>query len=674
MARVVTDFPRKVHELETVWIPMSDGIRLAARVWLPEDAERDPVPAILEYIPYRRRDGTRLGDDPMHGYWAGHGYACVRLDIRGSGDSEGVIHDEYTKQEHDDAIEAIAWLSRQPWCSGTVGMIGISWGGFNALQVAARRPPALKAIITACSTDDRYADDIHYMGGALLNDNLNWGSAFFAIMARPPDGHVVGNAWRAMWQQRLGAVRPYFESWLRHPHRDGTWQHGSVCEDWGAIECAVMAVGGWADGYSNAVFRLLANLRAPRLGIVGPWGHRYPYDGVPGPAIGFLQEGLRWWDHWLKGNATGIMAEPMLRAYVQDGIAPAPHYDERPGRWVAEPQWPSPHAAPRTYHLNGDGLGERAGAEVERVVASPQTTGLAGGEWCPYGLGGLSPELPSDQREDDGKSLVFDSAPLTERLEILGAPVVELVIAANKPVANAIVRMCDVAPDGASTRVSFGVLNLTHRAGHARPRKLRPGKAEKVRVWLNDIGHAFAPGHRIRIALSTSYWPMVWPAPEPVSLTVTAGASRLELPVRAPRPEDATVAFAEPVMAAAGQRTIVRKGQRQRTIEQDLASGLTTYAIERDEGVTRLEAIGVETAFRKTTRYVIGEHDPSSARHENHIVLGFAHDGWRPRIEARTALSATPEHFLLEADLAAFDGEHRVFARSWISKVPRKLV
>src|SRR5262249_26540173 len=207
----VERYPFPVREVETCWIPMSDGIKLAARLWLPEDAERKPVPAILAYIPSRRRDGTRDGDQLTHPYLAGHGYACVRLDIRGSGDSEGLQGDEYSKSEHDDAVEAIAWIAAQPWCSGAVGMMGISWGGFNSLQVAARRPPALKAIITVCSTDDRYADDMHYMGGASLTGNLEWGSQFFIYQGRAPDPGVVGERWRQMWMERLANVTPHFE-------------------------------------------------------------------------------------------------------------------------------------------------------------------------------------------------------------------------------------------------------------------------------------------------------------------------------------------------------------------------------------------------------------------------------------------------------------------------------
>ena len=165
--RTVRELPRRVREIENLMIPMGDGVRLAARVWLPADAEGDPVPAILEMIPYRKRDGTAARDAMIHPYLAGHGYACLRIDIRGSGESEGVLLDEYLEREQDDAVEAIAWVARQPWCTGRVGMMGISWGGFNSLQVAARRPPQLGAINNHSSTDDPYPDDPHQMSAVV---------------------------------------------------------------------------------------------------------------------------------------------------------------------------------------------------------------------------------------------------------------------------------------------------------------------------------------------------------------------------------------------------------------------------------------------------------------------------------------------------------------------------
>jgi hypothetical protein len=287
---IVSSFPRSVRTIENVFIPVSGGGRVAARIWLPEDADASPVPAILEYIPYRKGDRMRERDEPMHHYFAGHGYAAVRADLRGTGDSDGVLHDEYLPQEIDDARDVIQWLAAQPWCTGAVGMMGKSWGGFNALQVAACGVENLRAVIAICCSDDRYSDDAHYMGGSLLNENLFWGLVLTSLRVMPPDPMNVGERWRELWRERLEAVSPLADKWLRYQRWNDYWNQGSVSQDYRAITCPVYAVGGWADAYTSGVFRLLDGLDVPRKGLVGPWAHAYPHDGVPGPPIGFLQE------------------------------------------------------------------------------------------------------------------------------------------------------------------------------------------------------------------------------------------------------------------------------------------------------------------------------------------------------------------------------------------------
>ena len=530
--RVRESLPHAVRAIENVWIPMPDGVRLAARIWMPESAEQDPVPAILEYIPYRKRDLTRHRDSTVHPYFAGHGYASVRVDIRGSGDSEGVLEDEYLERELADGEAIIAWLAEQPWCNGRVGLIGISWGGFNGLQIAARRPAGLGAIITICSTDDRYADDVHYMGGCLLGDNLSWASVMLGRNACPPDPAIVGDAWRRMWLERLEGSGLWLAKWLRHQRRDAYWKHGSICEDYSAVRCPVLAVSGWADGYSNAVFRLVENLDGPCMGLVGPWSHRYPHVGMPGPAIGFLQECLRWWDRWLKDRDTGITGEPMLRVWMQESVPPTTRYEERHGRWVAEREWPSRRVEPVRFDLAWPGRLLPAGEDkVDETITiqSPITVGLFAGKWCSYAY---APDLPHDQRQEDGGALVFETAPLEERLEILGAPEVELEVSSNKPNAMVAVRLSDVAPDDKVTRTTYGILNLTHRDGHEHPAPLRAGERYRVRVRLNGIAQAFPAGHRIRLSISTSYWPLAWPPPEPVRLSIDTAHSALILPRR----------------------------------------------------------------------------------------------------------------------------------------------
>ena len=251
---------KDIIEQPDIGIIMPDGCRLSARIWMPSDAESKPVPAILEFLPYRKRDGTTARDSLTHPYFAKRGYACIRVDMRGNGDSQGLMHDEYAKQEMDDAVATIKWLAEQPWCSGTVGMMGISWGGFNALQVAALQPSALRAIITLCSTVDRYADDIHYKGGCLLNENLGWGATMWAYSSRAPDPELVGEEWRSMWRDRLEAEQFLPHIWLNHQNRDAYWKHGSICEDYKAITAATLAIGGWGDAYKNAVSHLVENI------------------------------------------------------------------------------------------------------------------------------------------------------------------------------------------------------------------------------------------------------------------------------------------------------------------------------------------------------------------------------------------------------------------------------
>ena len=669
---------RDVRVIENVYIRVRDGVHLAARIWLPEDAEENPVPAILEYMPYRKRDFTRLRDEPLHHYFAAHGYAGIRLDVRGTGDSEGILLDEYVEQEQDDAVDVIEWLTRQPWCDGNVGMIGLSWSGFNSLQVAARRPPALKAIITMCSTDDRYADDAHYKGGCLLNENLTWGSAFFNLNACPPDPEIAGERWRDMWLERLESNRLFPAVWMEHPHRDDYWKHGSVCENYDDIQCAVYAVGGWADGYVNAIPRLLEGLNTPKKALIGPWPHAFPHAAVPGPRIGFFQEAVRWWDYWLKGEDNGIMDEPVLRAWMEDWIAPAPYHDERPGRWVAETEWPSSRIATRSWYLNVMSLGTKADPEDAVRVRSPLTTGLRGGDFYGFGADG---DAPLDQRADDGKSLVFDSDPLEESLEILGAPVVTLELSVDAPVAQVAVRLCDVAPDGTSGRVTYGLLNLTHRDSHEDPEPLEPGKRYRIPVQLNDIGYSFAPGHTIRVAVSTCYWPMAWPVPHPVELTVHTGASTLELPVRPPRDEDAQLPdFAPPERGPEPAHTSLETAESQRMVELDLTTDETVYTIFGDAGdfggasLARIDEIDLTIGYTMRKTFRISELDPLSARADIEQKTVFRRGDWRVRIECRTAVACDTENFHVTATLEAWEGRERICQREWDETIPRRLL
>ncbi len=675
--KTVQQMPCQVREEPNAWIPMADGVRLAARIWRPVCDH--PVPAILEYIPYRKRFGTAERDEGMHGYLAGHGYACVRVDLRGSGESEGVLADEYLQTELEDGCAVIAWLARQSWCTGAVGMIGISWGGFNGLQIAAMQPPELQAVITCCSTDDRYADDVHHMGGCLLGENVSWASVMFAYNSLPPDPELTGEGWRDMWLDRLRGSGLWLDTWLRHQRRDEYWRHGSVCEHYDAVQCPVMAVSGWADGYSNAVFRLLAGLDVPRKGLIGPWSHKYPHEGVPGPAIGFLQEQLRWWDHWLKGVDRGVMEEPMLRVWMQDSVPPTTRYAERPGRWVGEPEWPTPGVGERIYALEPNRLaapGEAVRGDEALPEQSPLTTGLFAGKWCSYAAG---PDLAHDQRQEDGGAEVFDSGELEAPLEILGAPIAELEVSVDRPVAMIAARLSDVAPDGKATRVTYGLLNLTHRESSEDPQPLEPGRRYRVRVALNGVAQHFPAGHRLRLSLSTSYWPLAWAPPQPVQLTVHTGGSSLRLPARPPRAEDEALRpFDEPEAAPTAPIRQIEPAHHNWWVHRDLENDASILEVINDQGVRYHEATDLTVHARATERYSSMEDDFESLKAEVEWHRGLERGDWAIRTVTRTELTCTGSAFLLRAELDAYervgDSERRVFCRSWDEHIPRDLV
>lgn len=663
--------PRQIREL-TTWIPLSDGTRLSARLWLPADAEAHPVPAILEAVPYRKSDMTAHEDSTRHPQFARCGYAAARLDIRGSGDSEGVLLDEYLAQEQRDNVEVIAWLAEQPWCSGRVGMMGYSWGGISALQAAALRPPQLGAIITAYSTDDRYLDDCHHMGGCVLaSDLLKWSTMMRAWSLLPPDPRVVGESWREQWLDRISHMRPFADPWLSHQRRDAYWRQGSVAEDHSAIEAATLIIGGWTDPYTNAAVRMLERLSCPRRAIIGPWGHTLPHHGIPGPSLDFIAECVRWFDRWLKDEPNGVDSEPMLSAFMPDSRPPAEFADELPGRWVEAPGLPC--AEPLRFVLGSAGsldpdVPEGAEPSAMRILGD-QAAGEMAGVWC---ANGLTAELPADQRADDARSLVFDSAVLAEPLEILGVPVVRLRVASDKPLALLAARVTDVAPDGASTLVTWGQLNLAHRDGHDSPQPLEPGREYDVTLSLGACAHRYAAGHRIRLALSPTNWPHAWPSPQPAELTIWAdGPGALELPATRGLVPERSAAFPPPKPAGL-DRGPDAIDERTRTREFDPENGM--HAIRDLQRHVRTVPGGVRIEIGAADDYEITAGAPLSAEAVSTRSIALTREDWNVRVEVDAELICDAEAFMLVENVATWDGDELVFSREERRHIPRDLL
>ena len=514
-----------VREVEHHWIEMPDGVRLAARIWLPEGA--GAVPAILEYIPYRKRDMVRARDEGNHPFLATHGYACLRVDMRGSGDSEGVMQDMYTPAELDDARWLIDWIARQEWCNGRVGMFGTSWGGTASLQAAVDAPEPLKAVIANCATIDRFEDDIHWMGGCILTDTLEWGATLPAILAAPPDAATVGDGWFGMWEHRLRQMKFPHENWLRETRRDPYWRRGSVRFDADRLGCPILAIGGWSDRYSNSVMPLVEARPDICRGIVGPWGHHYPDRGEPGPEIGFQAVALEWWDCWLGSEAPEMPDWPAMRLWRREFDPPQDRLRMRNGTWIEidRPQ----EAGQRCFRLgNGQLLDRPTGEATELTVPDDLRHGQCAGDTGYFGrVGGL----PLEQTPDDERSLCFDSLPLGTDLCIVGRAKLSIEVAPEALPAQLACRLCDVAPDGQSNLITRTIVNLELDDGLNGIRDAVPGHRFRATAGFPTTAYRIAQGHRIRLAVGSSYWPLIWPTGRRSRLRVSTGAT-LELPLQ----------------------------------------------------------------------------------------------------------------------------------------------
>lgn len=655
----------QIIEIPDMRIPLADGTRLSARVWMPTDATANPVPVILEYLPYRKRDGTAHRDQITHPWLAEQGYVCIRVDQRGNGESDGLFDDEYSAQEMSDALEVIDWLSKQPWSSGNVGMMGISWGGFNCLQAAANKAPALKAVISLCATTDRFADDIHYKGGVLLGENIAWAATAASWFSVPPDPELVGEEWRKIWLHRLENAPFLAETWHRENLRNDYWKHGSVCENYDDISAAVFAIGGWHDGYRNTPAHLAANVKAPVRALLGPWNHKYPHFAVPGPQIGFLQEATRWWDKWLKGIDNGVEKEPAYTAWLMDSVKPETSFTHRSGRWITEAEWPSPRIANRRMDLGFETLGGKTEAFTQRAVPST-AVGMGTGEYFPFGFG--PGELPDDQRADDALSACFDSAVTTEITDIVGAPRVTLRLSVDQPRAQIAVRLNDLRPDGTSAMITMGCLNLRHRNGFEAFEDLVPGQTYEVTLDLDQIAYRLPEGHRLRIAVSTSYWPFLWPEAKPVTATISGG--HLDLPVRPTATGDET---SFPPAVGAPPLQVKRHGEddEAKRIETDLTTGVTKITIAGHGPKVENLSHGVITSEGMEEVWTITKDDPASAKVEITWNRTYGRGDWEVKTVVVTSLSGDAENFHVAQSTTAWDNGTQVFHRDHKASVPR---
>ena len=672
---------------------MRDGVELSANIWRPTDADTEPVPAILEMIPYGK-DNWRRNADTARGEWfAARGYALCRVDVRGTGSSGGVALDEYTATETHDGYDAVEWLAAQPWCTGSVGMWGISYGGFTAIQVAALRPPHLKAIVPFQATDDRYLTDVHYIGGCVTASELSqYAVSQVAMNAMPPEATYRGDGWLEEWHARLEATPPWLIEWMRHQTDGPYWRNGSLAPGYDAIEAAILSVGGWNDAYVDAAFRMQARCPAPHRTLVGNWVHGWPSSANPGPNLDELHEVVRFFDRWLKDEANGLDAEPPVVWFERDYAEPEPYPATWPGRWRAATAFPHPLVREVAWRFEvgsaplvgvmvadaatGAGRAGAAGATgIDRYRHRPALGTRAGLSW---GAGSEPNGLARDLRPDESLGPTFTTEPLAEPVSILGEPVVVLHLAVDAPVATAVVRLTDVAPDGTSSWVSAGILNLTHRRSDTDPEPLTPGQVETVRVPLRHAGYRFAPGHRIRVSVASAAWPVIWPSPHPATFELHRGhgsPSRLVLPVipdieRSGDPPAPTFKSSPPDLRSVGGEGTYDEPQW--LIAEDVIRGTTTVTIH-DGGDDVLED-GRRVYAAETLRLTASDRDPATATLDADVVYRWVDGGRGIEIRARSLQTSDVETFDITVDLEVRLDDEPFFARHWQERIPRHLV
>jgi putative CocE/NonD family hydrolase len=682
------------YEVETRWgvvIRARDGVELSANLWLPVAATwaGTRVPAILEMIPYGKDNWRRNADIARGTYLAQRGYVLCRVDVRGTGSSGGVALDEYTETETRDGYDVVEWLAAQSWCTGAVGMWGISYGGFTAIQVAKLQPPHLRAIVPIQATDDRYRTDVHYIGGCVTASELSqYAVSQVAMNAMPPDPAYRPDTWRSDWLDRLEATPPWLFEWLRQQHDGPYWRPGSLAPDYGAIEAAILNIGGWMDSYVDAAMRMQATCAAPSRTIVGNWVHGLPASATPGPNVDELDELVRFFDRWLQGIPNGADEEPSFTWFEREYARPEPFPANLPGRWRAASAYPHPAVEERAWLLAGGSLPlvGRLVAEAPAHDAVP-VDGVDVYEHRPtvgtcaslsWGAGGPPNGLARDLRPDESLGPTYTTDPLPEPLSIMGVPVVDLQLSVTAPVATAVVRLTDVAPDGTSSQVAAGILNLTHRRSHEHPEPLRAGSREAVRIELRPAGYRFLARHRIRLSVASSAWPVIWPSPFPATFELHRGgaaASRLLLPVIPPAGGAGDVVAPTFKTSPPDQPEVGGEGNADRPVWQittDVIDDTVTVTIH-DGGEDILDD-GRRLYAAETLELTASAADPARASMRADVVYRWQEHAFQTEIRARSTQTSDASSFDLEVELEVdVDGEP-FFRRDWRESIERRLV
>ncbi len=649
---------------------MRDGIRLYAKSWHPEG--EGPFPAVINYDPYRSSDWRTMSRGNFFHYLARHGYVVLHLGVRGTDGSEGNVTDEYPLQEQEDGYDAVEWIAAQPWCNGKVGMIGTSYSGFTAVQVAMHKPPHLKAIVPLYATDDRYTDDVHYDGGALcsLFDLAGWATMMVSMNALPP-AESIGEDYEKIWNEHLEGNEPYQLNWLENQIDGPYWRPASLRSDFDSIECPVLIIGAWRDFYRNSALRMYEHLTVPKKLLMGPWGHVFPDWGYPGPSINYMPQIVRWFDHWLKDKDTGMLEEPDFINFMRESSFTKPNFKGGSGYWTELDKWSSRDKEEKKLFLESHQKLERKpigeGSDNFVYLAA---VGLGNPTWHHD----LIKCGNSEQNFDEENSLIYTSNPLNQRLDILGQPKLELTFSSTAPIVNLIVKLFDVAPDGSTDIITWGVLNLTHRNSHTEPQKLKPGEKVKITMNLDATSWIFHPGHTIKLSFASSDFPNIWPSPYSAENTIWWGGkheSCLILPVIPESDPEEAPLFGEIEMPMNVYK--INYAPSISEISQDSQNEETTFQFSQSQN-GKLSEDEISLSFEDKSSFTISNKNPANASLLNEHNIQISTKKLSSRAITKAQLRSDSENFHVSYDLVLTVDKKEKFRRNWSKSFKRNLV
>lgn len=662
----------KVKLVKNVMIPMRDSIHLAADLIMPDAKGR--FPGLILYWPYRKDDIIAPSSDSLH-WFAERGYVGVALDVRGTGSSEGYTNEEYSEEEIQDAQDAINWLARQEWCTGKLGMFGWSYSGQTTMIAAMHAPEPLKAVICALFSDDRYKADCHYAGGSLMPmvDYGLYGSFMIAWNTMPPYPEYSGEQWMKLWKERLERSKPWVNAWLEHQLDGEYWHPGSVKYSYDKVKPPTFLIDGWRDGYPSAALRMYENLKCPKRLLIGPWLHGRPDKVIPGPNIDIHHEMLRWWDYWLKGIDTGVRKEPPVSLYIQKYDAPSAIREVTTGSWRFEREWPIKRMKETTLYLHPKGglsyEPSKTDNDEKDSYEYKSHVGIYGGVFSatqPY-------ILPLDQRSEEAFSINYTTPPLKNELEIAGFPKALLYASSTASVASFVVRLSDVSPGGTSSLVTKGVLNATRRNSFEKPEPLVSGRVYELNVELNGTSWLFEKGHRIRVSVSSSDWPNMWPTPDNAMNSVYRGTlrpSRVILPVIKTKGKLPAPSYGLPVQLPKPVDTI--GGTTECKIVHDLYRKRISLQT-KVPSTLKLRDLGVEIEEEQDAEAGISTEKPSEAFVRGSEKVRIRRRDHTIDIIGEDILTSTHDHFhlLVNVDIR-LDGLP-FFSKNWTTITKRNL-